>query len=51
MVDGSRNVFYGTRQKIERMDYEVGGINSRLVDIAVEEFDCVRENKMLGYSI
>ena len=41
MVEISRNVFYDARQKVERMDYAVGGLNSRLGEIAVDEFDCV----------
>ena len=30
------------------MDYTVGEVNSRLGEITVEEFNCIRENKMLG---
>ena len=41
MVDDSRNVFYGTRQKVERMDYAVGGGNGRLGEIALEGSDCI----------
>ena len=51
VVDGSRNVFYGTRQKVELMDYAVGGGHSRLGEITVEEFNCIREKNMLGDSI
>ena len=51
LVDIRRNVFYGTIQNVERMDYAVGGGQCRLDEIAMEEFDCIRENKMLGDSI
>ena len=51
VVDVSGNVIYVTRQKVERMEYEVGGGHVRLVEIAVEEFTCIRENKMLGDGI
>ena len=48
MVDGIRKFFYGTRQKVERMDYAVRGGNGRLGEISLEEFDCIGEKKMLG---
>ena len=51
MVDGSRNIFYGTQNKVDRMDYAVRGGHCRLGEIAVEEFDCIGENNMLGDSI
>ena len=50
-MDGSRNVFYGTQQKVECMEYAVRGGHGRLGEIYVEEFDCIREKKMLGDSI
>ena len=33
------------------MDYAVGGGNGRLGEIAVEEFNCIGEKKMLGDGI
>ena len=51
VVSGSRNVFYGTQQKVERVDYAVGGGHGKLGEIVVDEFDCIRENKMIGDSI
>ena len=51
VVDGSRSVFYVTRQKVERMDSAVGVGHFRSGEIAVEEFDCIGENKMLGDNI
>ena len=51
VVDDSSNVFYVTRQKVEHMEYAVGGGNGGLGKIAVGEFDCIREKNMLGYSI
>ena len=51
MVDGTRNFFYGKRQKVERMEYEVGGGHGRLDEISMEEFDCIVEKKILGDSI
>ena len=51
MVDSIRDVFYGTRQKFERLEYAVGGGNGRLGEISVEELDCVREKTMLGDGI
>ena len=33
------------------MDYAFGGVHSSLGEIAVEESNYVRENKMLGYGI
>ena len=46
-----RERLYGTCQKVERMDYEVGGGHVRLGEIAVEEFNCIGENKILGDGI
>ena len=37
-MDGSRDIFYGTRQKNERIDYAVRGGHGSLGDIYVEEF-------------
>ena len=51
MLDGIRNVFYGTWQKVERMDYAVGGGHRSLGEIDVKEFDIIGEKKMLGDSI
>ena len=51
VVDGSRNISYGTWQKVECMDYAVGGRHGRLGEIAVEEFNCIEEKKMLGDGI
>ena len=51
VVDSSRKVFYGTRKKVERMDYAVGGLHGRLGEIYVEEFNCIREKKILGDGI
>ena len=33
------------------MDYAVEGVHGRLGEIAVEEFDCIVENRMIGGSI
>ena len=41
VFDGRRNVFYGTKEKFESMDYAVGGRHGRLGEIIVEEFDCI----------
>ena len=51
MVDIIGSAFYGTQQKFERMDYAVGEGHVRLGEIAVDEFDCVREKKMTGDGI
>ena len=51
VVDGTESLFDGTRQKVERMEYAVGGGNGRLGEISVEELDCVREKTMLGDGI
>ena len=51
VVDGSRSVFYGTRQKFECIDYAVGGRHGRLGEMTVEESNCIREKKMIGDSI
>ena len=48
MVDSIRDVFYGTRQKFERLVYAVGGGHGRVGEIAVEEFEFIGENNMLG---
>ena len=51
MVDVIGSVFDSTRQKFERMEYVVGGEHARLLQIAVQEFDCVGEEDMLGDGI
>ena len=51
MVDGIGSVCDGIQHKVERMDYGVGGGHGRLGKIAMEEFDCVGENKMLDGGI
>ena len=51
MMDGIRSVFDSTRQKVERVDYAAGGGNGRWGKIAVEEFNCVEEDEMLGDGI
>ena len=51
MVDIIGSICDGTRHKVERMDYAVRGGHIRLGEIAVEGFDCVGEQKMLGDGI
>ena len=51
MADGIGGVFDSTQHKAELVDYLVGGGHVRLCEIAVEEFDCVREEEMIGDGI
>ena len=51
MVDDIGSICGSTQQKVECMDYTVRGRHVRLGEIAVEEFDCVREKKMIGEGI
>ena len=50
-MDDSGNVSYGTQQKVEHMEYVVRGGHGRLGEIAVEEFNCIGEKKILGDGI
>ena len=45
------SVFDVTRQRVECMDYAVRGGHGRLGEIDVGEFDCVKENNIIGYGI
>ena len=51
VMESIGSVCDGTQQKVEHMEYVVGGVHGSLGEIAVEEFNVVVEKKILGDSI